>query len=539
MVNKAMEPEEKKRDVSTWIKEAYQNRSEEDKAIYKERKRVANLASWSDPVIRAKRLAAMAEARNNPEKAKRVRDAILESNKNPEHIKRRLEGKAKKSPEEIALENAQRAEAMEKAWADPESRQRMLDGAKKGWSSPEKQAKLKELGKRLCTDPAIRKKWKERTEECHNDPVWKADFTAKVKAGVTPEVLSQRGDSIRSAMAKDEYVLKDDERIAKMRETRNTEAFKAKKDDILQKIFDTKMARYGSVAHNAIIAQTGVLREEEKVRLWLTELGHEFKPFKLKSTPFFLDGFCEKLNLAFEYCGLYWHNENSPTPRGKDYHLSKMEACNKAGIRLITIFEDEWTLRRPQVQSFLRSVVGSCERKVFARKCLLKEIEKNESRDFLNAYHIQGASNAPHSFGIFFGEELLGVMTFAKHHRNSRDIVLSRLCFKTGCQIIGGASRLFSFAQATMRFEEVISWSDNRWSEGGVYKALGFTNDETLGPDYTYFSKGKKGRISKQSQMKSKTGCPEGMTEKEWAKQNGLSRIWDCGKIRWKWKKPE
>jgi hypothetical protein len=42
-----------------------------------------------------------------------------------------------------------------------------------------------------------------------------------------------------------------------------------------------------------------------------------------------------------------------------------------------------------------------------------------------------------------------------------------------------------------------------------------------------------KERISKQSQMKCNTGCPKDISEKEWALQNGLSRIWDCGKVRW------
>lgn len=522
----------------TKISHAYAAKSDEEKAAIRERKRLSNIEAWANPEIRAKRLEAMTNARQDPEKQKRFREAILESNKNPEHIAKRKLGKSTKSPEEILSEKEKRSISMKKAWEDPEHRKNMEAGISKAWESLEFKGKMVARAKALYDNPDFIENRNSAIAACHNDSVWKADFKEKVKTGNTEEVRVKRGESIRSSMNTEEYKENDTVRIEKIKSTKDTDEYKSRKDEISQKIFDTKMSRYGSIAHNSVLSQTGTLREEEKVRIWFSEMGHEFKPIKLKDSPFFIDGYCEALNLAFEYCGLYWHNEDSPTPRGQSYHLSKMDACNKQGMRLITIFEDEWITRNTQVKSFLRSVVGNSDRKVFARKCKLKEISKEDARTFLDAYHIQGASNAPIGFGIFMSDELLGVMTFSKHHRTNSGTVLSRLCFKDGVQVVGGASRLFSFASGNLKFTDVISWSDNRWSEGGVYKALGFVCDDTLRPDYTYFKKGKTCRISKQSQMKSKTGCPEGMTEKEWSRENGLSRIWDCGKIRWKWVTP-
>lgn len=56
--------------------------------------------------------------------------------------------------------------------------------------------------------------------------------------------------------------------------------------------------------------------------------------------PLELDAYFPDRQLAIEYCGLYWHS----TARGKDknYHRNKLEMCTKHGIRLITVFEDEW-----------------------------------------------------------------------------------------------------------------------------------------------------------------------------------------------------
>jgi len=64
---------------------------------------------------------------------------------------------------------------------------------------------------------------------------------------------------------------------------------------------------------------------------------------------------------------------------------------------------------------------------------------------------------------------------------------------------------------------------------------LGFTLSAELPPDYCYvdLSKTKRNRISKQSQKKSRTNCPAGITEREWAVKQGLGRIWDCGKKKW------
>ena len=127
-------------------------------------------------------------------------------------------------------------------------------------------------------------------------------------------------------------------------------------------------------------------------------------------------------------------------------------------------------------------------------------------------------------------------MTFGGHpRRHQKGLILSRFAVKDGYNIPGGASKLFKNACKLLPKGKIISWSDNRWSQGNVYKKLGFTLEKELKVDYTYvkINNTQAKRISKYSQQKKKTNCPKGMTEKEWAFQRGLSRIWDCGKKRW------
>lgn len=245
------------------------------------------------------------------------------------------------------------------------------------------------------------------------------------------------------------------------------------------------------------------------------------------------------IKLGFEYCGLFWHNELSPEPRDSSYHYNKYILCKNLGIRLITIFEDEWIKRNVQCKNYIRSIIGNFTNRVYARKCLINEINNKIANDFYDKNHLQGKSNnIKTTFSLTYNEKTLGMISLGTHHRNSNKITITRLCFENGIQIIGGASRLLSAAIrwcTENNFNEIITWSDNRWSDGSIYEKIGFKLDKELKPDYSYVSLNKKAtRLSKQSQKKSNTDCPENMTELEFATKNNLARIWDCGKKRWK-----
>ncbi len=244
------------------------------------------------------------------------------------------------------------------------------------------------------------------------------------------------------------------------------------------------------------------------------------------------------LMVAIEYCGLYWHNESSPTPRMRSYHLDKLREANGRGWRLFTIFEDEWLNRRSMVENVLQAALAIHSVKIGARKCKLREVSYQEGAAFLNAHHLQGASTrTSRSFGLFHGDTLVGVATLAKHHRNLNMWVLNRLCFASGVSVVGGARRLINqvaLAAKAAGASQLITWSDRRWSDGAVYHRAGFKQEAVLGPDYSYTSINKPGeRRAKQLERKTATSCPIGLTEHAWAKQRGLSKIWDCGRIRW------
>ena len=252
-----------------------------------------------------------------------------------------------------------------------------------------------------------------------------------------------------------------------------------------------------------------------------------------------LDIYNDEMKLAIEYCGLYWHTEGSPEPRNYTYHYSKYKTCLEQGIRLITIFSDEWKYRKPQVMNFLKSVVGIYEQKIFARKCNILEVPKKEAELFMEENHIQGPRKGSKFFiGLYYENELIGCLTIGTHHRqNHCTAVLDRMCFKDGVQVIGGASRMFKKAIDWSRingYTKIVSWSDSRWTQGKIYETLGFILEDELKPDYSYVKLSDPNkRYSKQSHQKKHIGAKEGQTEKERMIELGYSRIFDCGKKRW------
>ena len=76
-----------------------------------------------------------------------------------------------------------------------------------------------------------------------------------------------------------------------------------------------------------------------------------------------LDIYVPSRNLAIEYCGLYWHSDL--VIEDKYYHKNKYDLCYKKGIRLITVFEDEYLADKRSVLSRLRRILSDPHKPVF------------------------------------------------------------------------------------------------------------------------------------------------------------------------------
>lgn len=256
-----------------------------------------------------------------------------------------------------------------------------------------------------------------------------------------------------------------------------------------------------------------------------------------------IDIYIPELKIGFEADGLIWHSEKFNFD--KNYHLDKTKKCLENSIQLIHIFEDEWENKREICQSRIANLLGCSNNKIFARKCKIKEVSFKESQKFLNINHIQGNVLSKIRYGLYYNDELVSVMTFGKQRLNVKgkndenSYELLRYCSKIGCNVIGGADRLFKYFIKTYNPETIISFADRRWSNGNLYNVLGFEKYNESEVSYSYvINKKRVNRFTlRKDVLVSKYGCPSEMTEKKFCESKGWYRIYDCGCLCYIWKK--
>src|SRR5690606_36947302 len=124
-----------------------------------------------------------------------------------------------------------------------------------------------------------------------------------------------------------------------------------------------------------------------------------------------LDIYIPEFNLAIEYNGIYWP---SFPIKNKSYHLDKAKACEAKGIRLIQIWEHEWLTKQNIIKDIILHTMNKTARNVYARKTLIKEIDGNTYRSFIETNSIYGYRGAKYKFGMFLNMELVMVWGVSK-----------------------------------------------------------------------------------------------------------------------------
>lgn len=279
---------------------------------------------------------------------------------------------------------------------------------------------------------------------------------------------------------------------------------------------------------------------EKEIREYIVSLGFECE----KNTNILngkeLDIYIPEKKIAIEFNGCYWHSSKHKTP---SYHYDKWKTCFDAGIQLITIWEDWWVNDKEKCKNLIRSKLGIYKERLYARKCIVKEISVKDSKDFCNKFHIQGASPASIHIGLFHGEELVSVMTFAKQRQGIgngkiKPWELVRYCSGTN-HVIGGAGKLFKYFIRKYNPEQIVSYSSNDISLGGVYKALGFQFKRQNKSSYWYIGYDMK-RYHRYSfnkfHLKKMGYDTEHLTEAQIMNELPYLKIYDSGTTTWEWK---
>jgi hypothetical protein len=254
-----------------------------------------------------------------------------------------------------------------------------------------------------------------------------------------------------------------------------------------------------------------------------------------------LDVFIPSKNLAIEFNGLYWHSD---IYKDKNYHLNKTTLCNKKSINLLHVFEDEWLEKSDIVKSIIKNKLGVWDKRVYARNCEIKVVNKSEEKSFLNNNHIQGFVGSNITYGLYHNGELVSLMSFGGLRKSlgydpkEGYYEMLRFCNKLNYNVVGGASKLFKHFIKINNPKQVISYSDMRYFDGSLYDKLGFEFNGDTKPNYFYvINHNRENRFKYRKDVLVKEGFDSNKTEKEIMKERGFNRIWDCGNKKWVWEK--
>nr|DAX24926.1 MAG TPA: endonuclease-like protein [Caudoviricetes sp.] len=235
---------------------------------------------------------------------------------------------------------------------------------------------------------------------------------------------------------------------------------------------------------------------------------------------------------AVEVDGVHWHTTEFGKTR--NYHLHKTELCESQGITLLHFWDTEVVEKRSLVESMIAAKLGISGTKIYARKTTIHGLSSEEASRFLKDNHLQGAVPSSVRLGLYYNEELVSIMTFAKpRYTKQYHWELMRFCNKTGLHVVGGASKLLA-AFRKMHAGSIVSYANRRFSKGGLYENLGFIRIGKSAPNYWYVKNGVIRYSRSQCQkhkLKSLLGdsFDETLSEVTNMRIHGYYQLFDCG----------
>ena len=208
-----------------------------------------------------------------------------------------------------------------------------------------------------------------------------------------------------------------------------------------------------------------------------------------------IDIYLPDAHLGIEFNGTYWHSDLF---KDRNYHFDKSIYFEGKGIQVIHIWQYEWDDpdRQRKIKQLLKIRLGKVDRKIYARQCEIRQISNKEARPFNGATHLQGHRNAKVTYGLFYNNELVQLMSFSRtrYNRNLKDDnswEIIRGCPGSNNIVVGGVSRLFSHFVKDYNPSCVFSYCDFNKFSGASYEELGMKFLGYTEPDMKYVVKGK------------------------------------------------
>lgn len=252
-----------------------------------------------------------------------------------------------------------------------------------------------------------------------------------------------------------------------------------------------------------------------------------------------VDIILSKEKLCIEFNGLYWHSELF---KDKNYHIDKKKLIEDKGYDIINIWEDDWNnnIKRDIIISRLKNRLH-LNKRIFARKCIIKDVSAKDSKEFLNKNHLQGNSTSSIRHGLYYEDKLVMLCTYSKARNsigNNKGYELIRNCTLKNISVVGGFKKLLNYFIKQYNYN-LYSYADADWTNltNSSYEKVGFICKGLTSPSYYWVIKGIRiNRINFQKHKLIKLGYDSNKSEKEIMYDDLKSyRIYNCGNLKFEW----
>jgi hypothetical protein len=236
-----------------------------------------------------------------------------------------------------------------------------------------------------------------------------------------------------------------------------------------------------------------------------------------------LDIFLPEKKIGIEYNGVYYHSHKFVS---NNHHIIRRKYCESLGIRLVTIWEDEWP--NTKTEAYLRNLLGLSQ-SIFARKCRVALVRSEKAREFYEHNHLMGPGITSNlNVGLYLGGELVACSSFRKVFKNFE---LYRAAYLSGYRVIGGLSKMVKHLLSKSHFyyhqEDIVSYVDLDKFDGRSYAHAGFVPvRESVSMSYSH-----KGQRYSRHTFKKENLVGEG-TEKQIMESRGYYQCFNSGTLK-------
>lgn len=270
---------------------------------------------------------------------------------------------------------------------------------------------------------------------------------------------------------------------------------------------------------------TGKSKAQMDIENYLNSIGAEVKLDR--SLGFEIDIYSNKYKIGIEYCGLFYHNEITKDP---EYHMRKWEKCEEKNIKLITLYEDEYLRNISLVQMYLRSLFVT-RKKIDVKECIYRILDKKDAISFHSKFCVFGIPNRGiielKSYGLFYNDILLIVVSFNRHKDCPTNLILERYSYNFDYVVQSGLENLIDYSLTNYKnIDKVIYYFNRRFPHYAT--PVGFEFETEIQPRFD-FVRGRERKTLDQLRIKDETIEQTAVLRKN----QGWVKMYDCGHEIW------